>query len=131
MEFKIVLLVDDDRISRAVARRALRNLGYPVIEASDGDRALAILEDNPRIRLVITDVVMPRMTGPELINEIRKRRNLDHVPIIIMSGRVGVSAVHELLESGASRFLGKPIKVDALREYAQYLVENPPLRTGV
>ncbi|MEZ4241014.1 MAG: ATP-binding protein [Myxococcota bacterium] len=65
-----VLVVEDNHQVRRLAVRALRSAGYTVIEASDGRAALRH-PDLPRVDLVLTDVVMPRMGGPELLNELR------------------------------------------------------------
>lgn len=66
-----ILLVEDDASARTTAARVLRHLGYRVLEAEDGASAVTILEATPDISLVISDVVMPRMSGPELLAHAR------------------------------------------------------------
>jgi CheY-like chemotaxis protein len=70
-----ILLVEDDPAVRGLARAMLVERGYTVLEAASGDEALAIGEarESP-IDLLVTDVVMPKMTGPELARRLRSRR---------------------------------------------------------
>ncbi len=66
-----VLLVDDEENVRRVATKLLEKLGYVVRAAQDGEEALAILEGGERFDLVLTDVIMPRLTGIEMAERIR------------------------------------------------------------
>lgn len=69
-----VLLVEDEDAVRQFATRALRNKGYTVLEAASGDLALELLDEHEgEVDLLITDVVMPQMDGPTLVNKIRER----------------------------------------------------------
>jgi two-component system cell cycle sensor histidine kinase/response regulator CckA len=78
-----ILLVDDDDIVRDVTRAILEASGYEVTEAPDGARALELVDD-AQFDLVLADLVMPVMPGPELGRELRKR--FPHLPILFMSG---------------------------------------------
>jgi two-component system cell cycle sensor histidine kinase/response regulator CckA len=69
---ELLLIVEDDEGTRAIARSALRHLGYEVLLAEDGQVALETIESTPGIALVLSDVVMPRMTGPELLARLRE-----------------------------------------------------------
>ncbi len=79
-----VLVVDDDHAVRATTAALLSELGYDVYEASGGDDALDALECEPPIDLMLTDVVMPGMTGPELARQARLR--YPHLPVVFISG---------------------------------------------
>lgn len=102
-----ILLVDDNDGLRSAARRALERLGYRVLEASDGDRALQVFEAHePEIKLILSDVVMPRLSGPELYRAIRAR-NTD-VRFLLASG-YGPEAIKERTGSvGPMPLLQKP-----------------------
>ena len=65
-----VLVVEDDRALRALMVRTLSGKGYRVLEASDGIEALERLAADPEIELVVTDIVMPRMNGVELAQQL-------------------------------------------------------------
>ena len=80
-----VLLVEDEEEVRALARDVLEMNGYTVLEALDAEDALRLGENHPGpIHLLITDVVMPRMSGPELARRLRARR--PDLKVLCMSG---------------------------------------------
>ncbi len=90
-------------------------MSHQVLISPDGRHALASLECNPGIELLITDMVMPEMDGRALINAVRERGH--KLSIVIMSAVVGVRGIADLLDHGASFFLPKPVKLSELREY--------------
>lgn len=80
-----VLVVEDEEEVRALARDVLELNGYTVLEALDAEDALRLGENHPgAIDLLITDVVMPRMSGPELARRLRARRPA--LRVLCMSG---------------------------------------------
>ena len=80
-----ILLVDDDEHVRPMIRDILELSGYNVLDASGGDRALEIVASHPdRIHLLLTDVMMPGLTGPELAHQLRPRR--PGMKVLYMSG---------------------------------------------
>ena len=80
-----VLVVEDDADVRVVASALLENLGYSVLEAESGHAALKVIEQDPAIDLVFTDVIMPGdMNGIDLVRELRSRRV--GVPVLLTSG---------------------------------------------
>ncbi len=111
-----VLVADDDKGTRLVLSKILRARGLQVVMASDGMRARMVLEDNPDIDLLVTDVLMPVLDGRELVASLRRDSRFKDLAIIVMSATVTVSEITRLLELGASRFLAKPVQGDALCE---------------
>jgi sigma-B regulation protein RsbU (phosphoserine phosphatase) len=109
-----VLLADDDPVTRALYSRLMRNWGCDVLEAEDGLEALAILE-RQAIHFVISDWLMPKMTGLELCRRIRES-GADHYTYIILCTSKG--AKKDLIvgmEAGADDFLVKPFSTEELR----------------
>jgi PAS domain S-box-containing protein len=108
-----ILLVEDEDAVRAVARRVLTKYGYSVIEARDGGQALAFLGTHDgAIDLVLTDAVMPQMSGLELAAALGTLR--PSLPVIVMSGYTDVDLVRRgALDSGAP-ILTKPFTVESL-----------------
>ncbi|MGA8509093.1 MAG: PAS domain S-box protein [Candidatus Sulfotelmatobacter sp.] len=108
-----ILLVEDDEIMRSLTRKLLQEHGYTVIEADDGKSALEWMESHPnRIDLLLTDVVMRRMSGPELA----ERLNGSHptLKVVYMSGYTGeLMANREVLKFGVT-LLEKPFSRTAL-----------------
>ena len=83
----LILIVEDNAPARTLASMALRRLGYDVVEAEDGVGALEALEaDAASIRLVFSDVRMPRMTGTELADIVAER--WPQMPFLLTSGHL-------------------------------------------
>ena len=108
-----ILLVEDDEIMRSLTRQLLQEHGYTVVEADDGKSALEWVESHPGpIDLLLTDVVMRRMSGPELA----ERLNPSHptLKVVYMSGYTGeLMANREVLKPGVT-LLEKPFTRAAL-----------------
>jgi len=80
----LVLAVDDDEAVRHTTADILKGLGYGVLQAANGEAALALLDQNARIDVLLTDVVMPGMNGPELAR--RARSSHPRLPVVFISG---------------------------------------------
>jgi len=108
-----ILLVEDDEIMRALTRQLLQEHGYTVFEASDGKSALEWVQSHPGpIDLVLTDVVMRRMSGPELVDHLNAVRPA--LKVVYMSGYTGeLMAEREVLKRGIT-LLEKPFTRTAL-----------------
>ena len=102
-----ILIVDDQETIWDFLIEALQKLGYSVLLAEDGEDAVEIYRNNPgEIDLVLLDMVMPRLDGPEAFRRIRE---IDpQARILLSSGFVSEEDVHELLQAGACGFLPKP-----------------------
>jgi two-component system cell cycle sensor histidine kinase/response regulator CckA len=103
---EIVLLVEDETAVRRLARQMLRSAGYTVLEAANGNDALRVADENSRIDLVVTDLVMPGLGGHHLMQRLREKR--PDVQVLFMSGYAGNAVLDGgALETGAS-FIEKP-----------------------
>lgn len=109
-----ILLVDDDSIVRSIPALFLRRWGYDVIEASDGQQALDILSQEP-IGLVISDWVMPKVSGIELCRRIRARGTDAYTYLILCTAKSEKADLIEGMEAGADDFLVKPINSEEMR----------------
>jgi PAS domain S-box-containing protein len=108
-----VLVVEDQLEVQKYAAAALRAHGYRVIQAASADEALPLWErESDRIDLVLTDVVMPNMSGPELVNQLERRR--PGIKVLFMSGYSDDAIAHHgVLEEGVA-FIQKPFSPDQL-----------------
>ncbi len=79
-----ILLIEDDDAVREVARRVLEGAGYTVVVARYGSEALELAEEDPSIGAVLSDVVMPGLSGPEVVGRLRARR--PELAAVFMSG---------------------------------------------
>jgi len=110
---RTVLLVEDEEGVREFVRIVLEQAGYDVIPAIDGEQALGLYRKQPdRIDLVLTDVVMPNRTGPDLAAELRRLRS--DVRVLFMSGYTGGTASTPVEMPPGSRLLEKPFSLDRL-----------------
>ena len=107
----MILIVEDDKNARHLFARILSKAGYQVVEAADGEEALALLNNRGGFELVMTDLVMPGLDGVKLANQIRLR--WPETKIILMSGYLRRDAVHLLLNDNVD-FLDKPIDLTSM-----------------
>jgi CheY-like chemotaxis protein len=105
-----ILVVDDDPLVRAVTSRVLRFKGYDVSEAVSGQSAIRFLASRC-FDLIITDLMMPGMSGSELVTEIREAKK-SLIPVILMSG--SGADVLKSLNFENSRTLAKPYEIEDL-----------------
>ncbi len=120
-----VLLVEDDDALRKVARGIMRRNGYRVLEARGAEEALALIADHAEpIDLLLTDIVMPGMGGPELARRARAMR--PEIKILCMSGYTDDAIVRHGLLDDELAFLQKPLVPDALlRKLREVLGAKP------
>ena len=104
-----VLLVDDSKVYRSILIKSLEKIKLNVIQATNGEEALNILEDSANnITLVITDYEMPKMNGLELTFKIREKFKKDQLGIIVISSAEEQNVVSKFLQFGANDFINKP-----------------------
>jgi CheY-like chemotaxis protein len=108
-----ILLVEDEEVLREMTARVLRRSGYTVLEAKNGDEALAVAKAHPSpVQLVLTDVVMPGLSGPKLVERFTAMQA--NVKVLYMSGYPDEAIVRRgVLEPGTA-FLEKPFRMRAL-----------------
>jgi DNA-binding response OmpR family regulator len=108
-----ILVADDDRDIRGLVRLALEDAGYQVYEAADGAVADQLVDDCLP-HLVLVDVVMPRVSGMELLRRWRSRRL--NMGVIVLTGFGGEDSVGDALHAGADDHIAKPFQVRELVE---------------
>ncbi len=118
-----ILIVDDDPVMRKLLAKAVAPLNMNVYFASDGIHALDAVRCNKDFDLLITDISMPVLDGRQLITTIKNDPSLADIPVLIMSGVVGMSEIADLLDLGAFKFIPKPFNMQTLREDVQSALE--------
>ena len=119
-----ILLVEDEKAVRMMIRKTLQSKGYTVLEAQHGQEALSICEDySGPIHLMVTDVVMPLMSGKELAEQLAPQR--PEMKVLYMSGYPDNSIVqHGVLEPG-TEFLQKPFTLNTLEAKVREILDAP------
>jgi len=116
-----VMLVEDEPAVLSLAARVLQGRGYQVLQARDGAEALELLEAHAGpIDILITDVVMPRLGGPELAERLQEAR--PETRIIYMSGYTDDKAVRDIMADSGVNFLQKPFSPAALAELTRQVL---------
>ncbi|KAJ0657724.1 putative response regulator and transcription factor RR-A-type family [Helianthus annuus] len=117
-----VLLVEDDDSTRHVVRALLRNCSYEVTAVANGLEAWKVLTDlNKQIDLVLTEVVMPHLSGIGLLSKIMNLVPRKNTPVIMMSSDDSMGIVFNCLSKGAVDFLVKPIRKNELKNLWQHV----------
>jgi CheY-like chemotaxis protein len=112
-EAPLVLCADDDEDILALVSLRLERAGYRVARARDGDEALEQAR-SLRPAVIVLDVMMPRRTGVEVLEELRADPALAGIRVILLSARVQEADVDRGLEAGADAYLAKPFKAPEL-----------------
>jgi two-component system cell cycle sensor histidine kinase/response regulator CckA len=120
-----ILVVEDDEAVRSLVPVILRKKGYTVFAASDGEEALRIFQNHEgKIDLVITDVIMPRMNGKKLADELRKIRS--DLKVIFTSGYTSNTIVHHGVLDPGVIFVEKPITAEHLLKKVREALDGEP-----
>lgn len=107
-----ILLIEDEELTARVTRRLLELLGYQVQVVTRGDDALRVIEAGTQFDLLLTDVRLPGMTGPELYRQVAKLR--PGVPVVFMSGYTADLLADQGISEAGTLFLQKPYSHDEL-----------------
>ncbi|MBP0001195.1 MAG: response regulator [Cyanobacteria bacterium SID2] len=102
-----VLVVDDNEANRDLLRRRLQRQGYCVTVAEDGFRALELIREQP-FDLVLLDIMMPRMNGYQVLEQLKADPELRDIPVLVISALDDLDSVVKCIELGAEDYLPKP-----------------------
>ena len=121
-----ILFVEDEQSVRDLVREFLGATGYCVLEAADGLQAQKVAASHPGpIHLLVTDVVMPHLSGPELATQLAKQR--PEIKVLFISGYTDDTVFrHGVLEGGVA-FLQKPFNLKALAEKIREVIKGLPI----
>ncbi|OQW91867.1 MAG: hypothetical protein BWK79_15950, partial [Beggiatoa sp. IS2] len=113
---RTVLIIDDNYTSRAVLVKILTHLGFTTLEAENGQEGLNKVRESPSLDVIITDLVMPELSGFAVIEQLRAMPHGQKVVLIAISASAFEADCQHSLELGCNAFIAKPIKFDLLLE---------------
>jgi CheY-like chemotaxis protein len=119
----LILCADDDEDILSLVALRLRRAGYAVVQAHDGGEALELVRSR-RPAVAVLDVMMPRLTGHEVLAAIRADDELRELKVVLLSARVQEADIERGMEAGADAYLAKPFRAEELLEQVKVLVEG-------
>jgi CheY-like chemotaxis protein len=111
---KNILVVDDDVRNLFALTTVFERYNINVITAESGKEAINILNENPRVDMVLMDIMMPEMDGYETTQKIRREHKNSSLPIIAVTAKAMKGDRQKCIEAGASDYITKPLKIDQL-----------------
>ena len=119
---KTILIVDDSSSLRTVVNMALARAGYDVLEAGDGNEALAKLASCPKVHLIISDVNMPNMDGITFVTQVKQHPRHKFTPIIMLTTEDQAAKKEQGRVAGAKAWMVKPFNPPQLLDAVSKLV---------
>lgn len=121
-----ILIIDDDRLLQELFQIAFSQAGFNVLQAYDGDEGLQLLEGHPEIKVALVDIMLPRLSGYDVINKIRTEALNRDIPVIALSALADAASREKGLKAGANEFITKgelPLAgvIDQVKRYAEPL----------
>lgn len=117
-----VLIVDDDPPIRNLLRQIFRRIGFDAREARDGVEAIAHVEEGIP-KLIMLDLMMPRMNGWQVLEALRQKGLLEHVPVVVLTA-VGSTRTEGLSAYGVRAILSKPFEIHELIATVKTILER-------
>ena len=121
---EVVLVVEDDARVRALSVEALKELGYSVVEAAGPSQALRMLDEGQQVNLLLTDVVMPDMSGRQLADRVRGTR--PNLKVLYTTGYTRNAIVHNGMLDPGTNLLTKPFSIEELAAKIRKILDNGP-----
>jgi DNA-binding response OmpR family regulator len=122
---RTILIVEDNNIIRDQIVAILEMSGYTAMAAANGSVGLR-LACQSRPALIISDVMMPELNGLDMLRDIRQNPELDHTPIVLLSGLIATEDIRKGLELGASDYLIKPFRITDLLQVVGHHLQSSP-----
>src|SRR5438445_1815781 len=121
-----ILVVDDLEMNRHLLKAMLKGASYRILEANRPSAALSILE-REKVDLVVVDLVMPEMSGPDFCRMLKNDRRTQLIPILMTTSVQGPENEVAGIESGADEFLIKPLQPTVVRTRVRAMLRNKAL----
>lgn len=127
MEKPEIMIIDDDPMVGELSRDLLTDEGYKVTLLQDSMEAMAVIKQT-RPRLIITDIMMPGITGLDICKAVKSNPELKNIKIIVVSGKAYDVEKQRAFQFGADFFLQKPYKVETFSKTVKSIIDGVPLQ---
>ena len=121
---KEILVVDDTKYIRNILRFSLEKVGYEVIMANNGQKALDYAMGPNPPDLIILDIMMPKMDGFEVLRRLKENDDTCHIPVIFLTAKAQKKDVIKGIEAGGDDYVAKPFKFTVLQQKIEKLTEG-------
>jgi CheY-like chemotaxis protein len=121
-EGRRIIVADDDPAILRLVTTILEKEGYTVVGARDGREAYKILQTDPNFTAAVFDVVMPHVSGPELVRFMKSDKRLQSIPVMMMTAEQDPKLSSDSFAAGAVVFLPKPFTTAQLQTMLQMLI---------
>ncbi|MGJ3238469.1 MAG: response regulator [Anaerolineae bacterium] len=125
----LVLVVDDNEMNRDMLSRRLKRMNYQVIVAEDGEQALQLIKVHP-FNLILLDIMMPNISGYDVLARIKQDDATKHLPVIMISAVDDLDSVVRCIELGAEDYLFKPFNPVLLKARISASLQKNRLAAG-
>jgi len=102
-----ILLVEDDMLLRELYTTILERAGYTLLIGTDGEEAMGLVESTPDIKLILLDVMLPKVHGIEVLKRLKSNLSTEKIPVLLLTNLTEESIVQEALRLGAVGYLVK------------------------
>jgi two-component system chemotaxis response regulator CheY len=109
------LVVDDSKAMRTILHKALKEIGFEILEAANGREALEVIgAERTAVTLILLDWNMPEMDGLELLKRLRRTPEFSSLVVVMITAETELDRISEALEAGANEYVMKPFTKDIL-----------------
>lgn len=126
-----ILVVEDNEHVSYMLEFLLRRAGYEVIGATNGRDAQAAIENVEPVDVILLDLMLPYVSGFQLIEEIRSNHDWQNVPIVVLSAKVLEEDIVQALDLGANDYVAKPFRPEELLARLRRIVADHGILSGV
>ena len=120
---KQILIVDDEEVNREILKEMFRDGQYELIEAEDGEDAIAKLKSNDRIVLVLLDIVMPIMDGFGVLQYMDEQKLLEDIPVILITSEDALDSEDQAYSYGVADVIHKPFYPHIVKRRSKNIID--------
>jgi DNA-binding response OmpR family regulator len=122
-DVKTILVIDDSTTNIVLLQAVLNNKGYEIDTAISVKEAYSIIAKRVP-QLILLDLLMPRINGFEFLKELKENKNLNNIPVVVVSALTDSETVKTTMDLGATSFIKKPVDIQNLIETVATILEH-------